>query len=218
MNKPVIVIGAGGHAAVLVDTLKQLNQEVIAVVSPENALSHAVFDGVLHLQNDDDVLRYSPQEVTLVNGIGSIPEGSIKASLRTKLYQHFKTHGYQFSSVISPYAIISPYATLAEGVQIMANSVIQTGAIIGENSIINTAAVIEHDCNIGSHNHIAPGAVLSGSVRTGEHVHIGTGASVIQGVNIDKNVVVGAGAVVSKNVPSESIVYPARSSVKRKSI
>ena len=218
MNKPILIIGAGGHAAVLVDMLKQLDQEIIALVSPEKTLGHAIFDGILHLQNDDDVLQYSPQEVTLVNGIGSIPANSKNAPLRTKIYQHFKSRGYQFSSVISPYAIISPYATLAEDVQIMANTVIQTGASIGENSIINTAAVIEHDCEIGSHNHIAPGAVLSGNVHTEEHVHVGTGASVIQGINIEKNTVVGAGAVVSKNIPSDSIVYPARSSVKGKSI
>jgi len=218
MNKPVLIIGAGGHAAVLVDILKQLNQEIIALVSPEKKLSHTVFDGILHLQNDDDVLQYNPEKVTLINGIGSIPSDSKNAPLRTKLYQHFKVHGYQFSNVISPYAIISPYATIAEGVQVMANSVIQTGASIGENSIINTAAVIEHNCEIGSHNHIAPGVILSGNVRTEELVHIGTGANVIQGIKIEKNTVVGAGAVISKNVPSDSIVYPARSSVKGISI
>ncbi len=215
MNKPLIIIGAGGHAAVLVDILRQQNCEIAAVISPEQKLTNKVFDGLHHLQRDDDILQYASEEVLLVNGIGSVPiktQGKPSSiPLRIKIYQHFKSLGYQFATVVSRRAIISPYAMLAEGVQVMPNVVIQVGAYIGDNSIINTAAVIEHDCQIAKHNHIAPGVTISGDVTTGENVHIGTGASVIQGINIGEASIIGAGAIVSKNLAANKILYPARS-------
>jgi sugar O-acyltransferase (sialic acid O-acetyltransferase NeuD family) len=214
MNKPVIILGSGGHAAVLADMLQQVNRPIAAIVSPDRNPSNAVFKDIKHLYNDDDILEYAPGDVELVNGIGSVPIGMRSEPLRVKLYRYFKSHGYHFSRVVSPHAIISPYATLAEGAQVMANSVIQTDASIGENTIINTAAVIEHDCSIGAHNHIAPGVIISGDVSTEEQVHIGTGASVVHGIRIAKLSIVGAGAVITKDIPAETIVYPAKVFVK----
>lgn len=214
MNKPVIIIGSGGHAAVLADMLQQVNRSIAAIVSPDKTLCHDVFKGIKHLHDDNDILKYAPTDVELVNGIGSVPNDSHSEPLRVNLYHYFKSHGYHFSMVVSPHAIVSSYATLAEGVQVMTNTVIQTGASIGENSIINTAAVIEHNCKIGAHNHIAPGAIISGDVITEEHVHIGTGANVIHGINIAQHSIVGAGAVISKNIPAKTIVYPAKVFVK----
>jgi len=218
MSKPVLVIGAGGHAAVLVDILRLLKRPILAIVSPNTELKRAIFENIKHLNHDDDILQYTPDEVELVNGIGSIPNGSKKEQLRVKLYSSFKSKGYQFSNVISPQAIISPFATLAEGAQVMPNAVIQAGAFIGENSIINTSVVIEHDCQIGAHNHIAPGVIISGDVNIQDHVHIGTGVSIIQGINIQKNSIVGAGATITKDVLADTITHPARNFVKGKTV
>lgn len=199
-------MGAGGHAAVLIDILKQQKRKIIAIVSPDHMPRGLVFDGIKVLLQDSDVLKFEPETISLVNGIGSIPGNK----LRENIYNNFIDRGYHFETIVSDNAVVSTYATLAGGVQVMAGAVVQVGTIISANSIINTSAIIDHDCEIGRHNHIAPAATLSGGVITGSGVHIGTGANIIQLVTIGANVVVGAGATITKNIEKNTICYPAR--------
>jgi len=195
LSKPVLVLGAGGHAAVVVDMLRQLNHTIVGLVAKDKPVDKPVFASIPYYASDDDVQSFDKDKVLLANGIGSLPGRNI----RSKVHQQFKQAGYQFVTVVSPRAIVSGYSSLAEGVQVMPGAIINANSVIGESTIINSGAIIEHDCNIGSHNHIAPGVALSGDVSTGDYVHIGTGASVIQGIKIGDNVMVGAGATVTKN-------------------
>lgn len=206
MSKPVLVLGAGGHAAVLVDMLRQLNHTIVGLVAIDKPVDKPVFIGIPYYASDDDVLAFGTDEVLLANGIGSLPDQNI----RSRVHQQFKQAGYQFVTVVSPRAIVSDYCMLAEGVQVMPGAIVNADSVIGESTIINSGAIIEHDCNIGSHNHIAPGVALSGDVSTGDYVHIGTGASVIQGIKIGNNVMVGAGATVTKNLDSNKKLYVAK--------
>lgn len=206
MSKALLIIGAGGHASVLVDILRQQKREIVGIVSPEIELKSKVFDGIEHFKNDDDVLKFDNKSIELVNGIGSLPGSQIRALI----YLKFLALGYKFASVIATSATISDFAEIQSGVQVFAGAIIQTGATIGANTIINTGVIIEHGCFIGQNNHIAPGATLSGQVHTNEFIHIGTGATVIQGVNIGNKVVIGAGATITKDVEENTICFPAR--------
>lgn len=206
MNKPLIVLGGGGHASVLVDLLATQGREIIALVCPGDIAERAVFNDIRHLRKDDDVLRFSPDSILLVNGIGFMPN----SSLRHSLYEKFSKLGYQFESVISQNAIVSPKAKIPQGVQIFHNAVIQTGASIGENTIINTGAIIEHDCQIGKNNHIASGAILCGQVHTKENVFVGAHATIIQNITIEHSSVIGAGSVITSDIACEHISYSSR--------
>lgn len=206
MSKPVLVLGAGGHAAVLVDILRQLKHTIVGLVAKEVPADKAVFTGIPYYASDDDVLNFDKDNVVLVNGIGSLPGNNV----RTRVHQQFKQAGYHFLTVVSPHAIVSEYSCLAEGVQVMPGAIINATTVIGEATIINSGAIIEHDCHIGRHNHIAPGAVLSGGVTSGENVHIGTGANVIHSVTIGQNVMISAGSTVLKSLPDNSKHYVAK--------
>ncbi|MGS3174633.1 acetyltransferase [Aeromonas sanarellii] len=208
MNKPVIVLGAGGHASVLVDMLRSQGVVPIALVAPAAGTPRAALADI-PLLHDEEILTHHPDEVVLVNGIGSLP-GNL---LRATLFARYRALGYRFASVVSAQAMVSDYAVLEEGVQVMAGAIIQAGTRIGANSIINTGAIVDHDCHLGSDNHVAPGAVLSGGVVTGERVHIGTGAAVIQGISIGADAVVGAGATLTRPLGEKQIAYVARGSV-----
>lgn len=197
---PVIVIGGGGHAKVLISTLLSQQSEVLGFVDVRLPLQSIL--GIPHLGDDSEVLRYAPAQVRLINGVGSV--GSSDA--RRAVYERFRKAGYHFNSVVHPSAIIAPDVELSDGVQVMAGSIIQPGTAVGANVIINTGARIDHDCSIESHAHIAPGAILSGHVHVGTASHIGTGACVIQNVKIGRGAIVGAGAVVIRNVPADSTV------------
>lgn len=194
---PMIVIGGGDHAKVLVHMLLSALRQILGYTDPDEA--RAPILDVKRLGNDEAVFKYRPEEVRLVNGVGSVRS----TVLREQIYDRFKGRGYSFARVIHPSATIASGVQLSEGVQIMAGTVLQPGSSVGTNAIVNTGAIIDHDCVVGSHAHIAPGVVLSGCVRVGSGAHIGTGACAIQGVSIGAGSVVGAGAVVIGDVPSE---------------
>jgi len=198
MMRPKIIIGAGGHARVLISVLKTLNINILGIVDVEfNKIGNRLKD-IPVLGNDDKILSYLPDDIELVNGIGSVSS----TEKRKDIYAKFKNDGYSFANIVHPSAIIMNEVTLGEGVQIMAGVIVQTGCVIGDNAIVNTGAIVDHDCIIGDHVHLAPGVVLSGGINIGDMTHIGAAATVIQGVEIGQRVVVGAGAVVITDIPS----------------
>ncbi len=194
---PVIIIGSGGHARVVLDTLIAAGRQVLFLTDSNAAAHGSQIYGHTIKGPDDAILQLAPDSVELAIGVGSV--GS--PTLRKKIYDRFHALGYRFATVVHPSAVISAQASLAPGVQIMAGVVIQPGAKIGTNTILNTRASIDHDCDIAAHCHIAPGVTLSGTVILGQLTHIGTGSTVIQSVAIGSGVVIGAGSVVLKPIP-----------------
>ena len=210
MDKRVFVLGAGGHASVLADILKQNELLISGLFSPDSESKSKVLSDIKLFKNEDDIFEFSIDTISLVNGIGSLPG----KDLRSKVYDKFTEKGYFFQQVISKKAIVSDFAILGKGVQVMPGAIIQAGATIGDNSIINSGAIIEHDCFIGAHNHIAPGVTLSGEVVTGDYVHIGTGANVIQSITIGDKAIIGAGANITKNISAGQTAFGARAEIK----
>lgn len=208
MSLPVIVIGAGGHAKVLIDSLLRSSATIRGIVDPAPELKGKELLDVAILGGDEIIDAYRPTEILLVNGLGSV---GIPAK-RREIYDTFKDKGYSFASVVHPSAIIAMDVVISEGAQIMAGAIIQAGSRIGCNAIINTRASVDHDCSIGDHVHIAPGVTLSGGVTIGGGSHVGTGATLIQGVSIGRSCLVAAGAVVIKNIVDGGMVrgIPAR--------
>ncbi len=206
--KRLIILGSGGHAKVLISTLKTLRREIIGILEQDETYVGQSLSGVSIIGNDDMIQEYTPDEIEIVNGIGSIAS----TEKRKTIYEKFKLAGYTFSQVIHPAATIMDDVQLGEGVQIMAGAIVQTGCVIGDNAIVNTGAIVEHDCMIGEHVHVAPGAVISGNVQIGAMTHIGTAATVIQGIKIGEGVIIGAGTVVVKDVaPGKKVIgNPAR--------
>ena len=102
MNKPLIIIGAGDHAKVLLDTLLEQNENVIGLTDKFVPKGTIIY-GVPVIGDDEEVLQYKPDGIELVNGIGSITT----TSLREKIFENFKDKGYTFKTVIHSSAIIS---------------------------------------------------------------------------------------------------------------
>jgi UDP-perosamine 4-acetyltransferase len=199
-NLPLIVVGGGGHAKVLISALLLLRKRMLGFVDVN--LSMPPLLDVANLGDDDAVFAHSPQDVRLVNGVGSINS----TIARQRIYEKFRERGYAFEPVIHPFAMVSPEVEIQAGVQIMAGAVVQPGTKLEEDAIVNTGACVDHDCLIEAHAHIAPRATLSGNVHIGRGSHIGAGATIIQGIKVGAASLVGAGAVVIRDVPDEVTV------------
>ncbi|MGE3991991.1 acetyltransferase [Pseudorhodoplanes sp.] len=205
----IVLVGAGGHAKVLLDALAFSGRNVIGLTDVDSRLHGAMVGGAPVLGDDSVLSEFPASSTRLVNAVGTVdvPTG------RRLVYERFRALGYAFISIAHPSAIVGNHVEVGNGAQLMAGVILQPGSTVGENAILNTGAQVDHDCVIGAHSHIAPGVTLSGSVRIGECSHLGVGATVIQGVRIGSGCLVAAGAVVVRDVPDGARVagVPARS-------
>ncbi|MHB1205141.1 MAG: NeuD/PglB/VioB family sugar acetyltransferase [Rhodospirillaceae bacterium] len=209
----IILVGAGGHARVLIDIMRRRGLNVAAAIDIDVRLHGHSVDGVPVIGSDEAIFIRDPADVRLVCGQGNVPGGGVSGLARRRaVFERFTARGYAFMSVVSRDAVISNTAVLDNAVQVFTGAIIHPGSVVGVNTIINTGAQVDHDCIIGSHSHIAPAAVLCGGVIIGAECHIGAGAVVIPQIKIGEGAVVGAGAVVVQDVPTATTVVgnPAR--------
>jgi UDP-perosamine 4-acetyltransferase len=204
--RPLVLLGAGGHARVLAALALAAGYPVMGVCDPTLAADGISRWADLDVLGDDGALdRLPPDRVALVLGIGQLVTGN----LRERLYVTWRARGYDFPALIHPTAWVAPSVVLGDGVQVMAGAVIQPGCAIGENSIVNTNAGVDHDCSIGRDVHVAPGATLCGTVTVEEGAFIGAGATVIQGLRIGARAVVGAGVTLVQDLAPKTIALGA---------
>ena len=192
MNRAIVIIGAGGHAKVCIESLRAAGEEIAFCVGgagdPEQCL------GVPVLEGDDHLARlraegYSRAFVAL---------GSNR--LRAKLGSVAVALGYELVNAVHPHAVVSPTARIGVGIAIMAGAVINAEATIGDLAIVNTGATVDHDCVVGASAHIAPQTALAGCVTVGDGAFLGAGVRVIPGMAIGGGATVGSGAVVISDI------------------
>lgn len=205
-----VILGAGGHARVLIDALQTDPAIRIAgALDTDTTLWGKTISDVRVLGGDAELAKLPPQGVThFVVGVGSTGD----SQARRRVFAAGLAAGLKPLTVRHGTVVCSPFAQVADGAQLLPGCIVNTGAQIGCNVIINTGAIIEHDCWIEEHAHIAPGARLAGNVHVGPGAHVGLGACVLPNLNIGDAAIVGAGAVVTKDVPAQTVVtgVPAR--------
>jgi len=194
---PLILLGSGGHAKVLLALAQAAGLTVQGVCDPFLA-EQAVLEwrGIPVLGGDDTLNAIDPSTVGMINGIGQL----VRSDVRRRIYERLRTKGFSFPSLIHPTAWVAATTQLGEGVQIMAGVIIQPDCSVGENTILNTRASIDHDCRIGAHVHVAPAATLCGGVIVEDSGFIGSGATVIQGLRVGEGAVVGAGVALVRDL------------------
>lgn len=212
--KVCVILGGGGHARVVIDSLQAAQGiRVHGVVDPDSSLWGTTLLEVPILGGDDLLAALLREGVgRFIVGVG----GTGDNRPRQRLFELALRHGLRPLTVIHPAAIVSRWAMIGDGSQLLPGSVVNAGAELGVNVIVNTGSIVEHDCRIGDHVHVATGAVLASTVRIGPRAHIGAGATLRQGIVIGADAVVGAGAVVVKEVAPGQVVVgvPARPQVK----
>ena len=194
------IIGASGHAGVIVDELIKIDSTTDIVLFDDN-LDQKCLDYNVSGSIDDLILQKAFKDRKTIIGIG-------ENIFRKEVYNKLRNlSGINFSNVISKDAAVSKFTNLGNGNLIVGGAVINHGVTIGNNSIINTLASIDHECVIGSNVHIAPGVNLAGNVCVGDDVLIGIGSAIAPNITIGKNSLIGAGSVVIRDVKANTQVF-----------
>jgi len=200
----LVVIGAGGHASVVIDVarLSVPDCDIVGLVDDAVAVGERV-SGSSVLGTIAELARFPHDAVALAVGDNTA---------RARIFQRLRTAGERFPSLIHPSAAIAPSARIGSGTVVLAHAVINAEAVVDENVIVNTAATIDHHSQIGSHAHISPGVHLAGRCRVGEGGALGIGTVVAPAVSIGARTLIGAGSVVLDDLPADVIAYgsPAR--------
>lgn len=196
----IILIGAGGHAKVVIDTIRSRGKFEIAGLIDSGKTRGSLIEQLPVLGNDEDMPALFKSGITLaflsLGALYNIP-------LRRRVAATAASLGFSFPALTHERSFVADSAAIGDGALIAAGSLIQPGVTIGAHAIINTGAVIDHDCVIGDFTHIAPGAVLSGNVKIGSGTLIGTGSTIKEGITIGNNCLIGAGSVVVKDIPDQ---------------
>ena len=200
----IILLGTGGHAHSVVDSIEGTGKYNIIGFLDTGEMQGKHFRDYQVLDTDDAIKKYYDKGIrNAFITIGFMGHGDI----RVRLYKLLKDTGYIIPNIIDDTAVISPNAILEEGIFVGRKAVINTGSSIGKMCIINTGAIVEHDCMVGGFSHIAVGSVLCGGVSVGTQTLIGANATVIQNMKIGNNVIVGAGTVICKDVQDNMVRY-----------
>lgn len=186
------LIGAGGHAKVVLDAL---------LSSGTPAYDVRVRDGAQQLQGQQ-LLGYSIEVPAVAAEMGGqffhLAIGNGQA--RRRLFAELLGMKARPLSIVHATSSISRFARIGDGSFVASQSVVAASASVGRSVIINHGAIVDHDCTVGDFSHIAPNAVLGGCVAVGAGVLVGAGAKILPGVSVGDDAVIGAGAVVTANV------------------
>ncbi len=200
-ERSLLLLAAGGHGRVLLDTLQRSGLRVDGIVDPGLAAGERLL-GVDVIGGEEQLERWRPEQVELANGLG-IAGG---LGRRRELFESRTRQGFRFVTVVHPAAVVGSDVALAEGSQVLAGAVLQCGTQLGMNAVVNTRASVDHDCRIGAHAFIGPGATLCGSVTVSAGVLIGAGAVILPGILVAERAIVAAGAVVTRDVRAGAVV------------
>lgn len=189
-GRKLIIIGAGGHAKVVIATAQAAGVAVVGLYDDDPAMSGHVVLGIPVLGTCRDIDASRVDGVVLAIGSNT---------LRRRLALEFAE--LPWMTLTHPAATVHETARLAPGSVVFAGAVVQPEAELGGHVIVNTGASVDHDCRIGDFVHIAPGARLAGNVRVGEGSLVGIGSCIAPNTAVGDWSVIGAGGAVTDDIP-----------------
>lgn len=191
----ISIIGAGGHAQVVLDALlEQISSNSVKIYDQEIKRKELMGIRIIDMRQHD-----IPNKSQFHVAVGSNYN-------RCQVAKKYIDMGCGLYTVVHKRAIVSTFSHIREGAFLAAGSITGPNALVGVGSIINHNAVIDHECLIGDYVHVAPNVTLGGNVAVGDRSFIGAGATVLPGVRIGSGVIVGAGAVVTRDVDNDVVV------------
>lgn len=206
---PLVLIGGGGHAKVVLAALLGSGSYQVAGYTDAEHQGPPLL-GVPRLGGAGALETFAGTHPGAAAAIGVGMTGS--TAVRRRIESQAAALGLDLPVVQAPSAIVNLDVTLGPGAFLADGVLVNPSARIGRCAILNTGCIVEHDVTVGDHAHLSPGAVVCGGARIGADSWIGAGAVVNQGLRVAPGCIVGAGAVVTDHLdePGTYVGVPAR--------
>jgi acetyltransferase EpsM len=196
-----VIFGAGAQGRVVMEILKAGPPvERFWLVDDDTDLQGQEVAGVPIVGRTQLSPLADRDDVRAVVAIGHNPN-------RLRLAKQLAALNLKFGNAIHPSAVVSPSASLGEGVVICPQTVVWAGAKLGDHVIVNSGSVVEHDCVLDDGVALGPGVHLAGRVRIGRTSFVGAGATINPRIMIGAESIIGSGSVVTKSVGPDLVAY-----------
>lgn len=186
----LILIGAGGYAKSVIDSIDYFNYELVGFVDEYTKEDRHLDIPILAASIDE---LKNPEKYVYFIAIGNNKN-------RKRWYDTLKNRKLRLINVVDRSAIVSSKATLGTGCFIGKFAVVNSKAVVGNDCIINTRALVEHGCLVSDHVNLSTNTVINGDVEVGTGSFIGSSSVTIGQLKIGEWSTVGAGAVVIEDV------------------
>lgn len=196
--RPIIIIGAGGHAVSVANVALSAGYTIQHFVDKNkkglHLLGFSIIGDIAELNKLDDFCF-------------AIAVGD--NAVRERIYNELTAahSNLAFPPLIHASATISFYTSIGQGTVVMPHAVIGPNSKVGEFCLINTQASIDHDCVMQDFSSLAPAAATGGTVHIGIRSAVSIGATIKHGVRIGNDSVVGANSYLNKDLPDNQIAY-----------
>lgn len=202
----LIMIGAGGHAESVADSIDTELYELVGFIDSNKTGSHMGFP--ILGKEIKDIPNY--RSFVYFVSIGDV-------GYRKLWYEKLVNLQLPIINIIDKTALISRSAAIGVGNFVGKLAIINSGTRVGNNNVINTKALIEHECRIGNHTHLSTNSTINGDVVVEDSVFFGSAAVCNGQLKIGHHAIVGSGSVVIKEVePWTTVVGTPAKIVKRR--
>ena len=200
----IIIIGASGHAKVIIDIVQEEGKYHIAGLLDQNRPVNEQVLGYPILGKEEDLPNLV--KIHAIKGVLiAIGDNFTRAKGVARVRKICPD--LPFVSTIHPKATIARDISIGEGTVVMAGVSINIGATVGAFCILNTNASLDHDSTIENYASLAPGVITGGDCHIGEYSSIGIGAIMLHGIRVDEHTVIGAASLVNKPIESFVVAY-----------
>ena len=184
MKEKLILIGAGGYAKSVIDSLELDKYEIVGFIDDIKKGKHLGYNILGNSLNNFDSQNYC-----FFVCIGDNEK-------RTNWYNKIIKKGLKVINIIDKSAIVSKNIRIGKGVFIGKLAIVNSDVTLGNNIIINTKTAVNGDTQIGKGCFIGSSSVLNGQLKIRDGAIIGSGAVVIKDVKENTTVVGVPGRVI----------------------
>lgn len=195
MKNKLIIIGAGGFAKAVIDSLDHDKFEITGFIDSHKSGSHQGFPILGHDFNEIE----NPQDIFFFIAIGDPDD-------RDVWFTRIKKNNLKTINIIDRTAIVSKRAKLGTCIYIGKMAIVNSDSLLEDGVVINTRALIEHGNYISYCSNISTNVVLNGDVVVGRKTFVGSCTVVNGQLRIGSSSIVGSGSVVIRHIPDNVVV------------
>ncbi len=197
--KNVILVGSSGHAKVIIDILEQEKKyKIVGIFDRSENIGKEIY-GYPIIGEEKNIAKFI-EECQIEGGIIGIGDNYIRkkvSEIITSVIPNF-----QFINAIHPSAQIGKNVTMGKGNVLIAGSVVNADAVVGNHCILNTNSSLGHEGIMKDYSSLSSNATIGGGAVIGECSVVALSATVLHSRKIGEHTIIGSGAVVVQDIPS----------------